>query len=115
MHFQVRTDSHIPNTEALAARIRGDVEAAVGSQYDGQIRRVEVYLQDVNGHKKGIDTRCTIEVDLAGYQPVVVHELAPSVDAAVDAALDKMRRALEHALDRLGDRKGRISMSGEPT
>lgn len=115
MLFQVRTDNHIPNSEALADRLRGQVEAALDGQYHGQVRRVEIYLQDVNGHKKGIDTRCTIEVDLAGHQPVVVHELAPSVDAAVDAALDKMRRALEHALDRLGDRKGRISMSGEPT
>lgn len=115
MHFQVRTDNHIPNSEELGSRVRGDVEAALGDRYGTQVRRVEVYFQDVNSHKKGIDTRCTIEVDLAGHQPVVVHDIAPGLDAALDAAMEKMQRALEHTLERLGDRKGRISMSGEPT
>jgi ribosome-associated translation inhibitor RaiA len=113
MHFQVRTDNHIENSEALADWIRDQVEAALDGQFTGQIRRVEVYLQDVNGHKKGIDTRCTVEVDLAGHQPVVVHDIAPGLEAAVDAALGKMQRALEHTLDRLVDRRRRAVPPGE--
>ena|SRR5438067_2114158 len=115
MHFQVRTDNHIENSDALAARLRGEVEGALHGQYGDRLRRVEIYLQDVNSHKGGTDKRCSIEAHLAGLEPVVVHEIAPDVDAAVDAAVDKLSRAMEKKVDRLGDRNGRTSMSGEPT
>lgn len=115
MHFQVRTDNHIENSEALADEIRSDVEATLLPQYADQVRRVEVYLQDLNAHKKGVDTRCSVEVHLAGYQPVAVDHVAADVEGAVDGALEKMSRALEKAIGRLNDRPGRVSMSGEET
>jgi hypothetical protein len=115
MHFQVRTDNHIDNNEALADGIRAEVEGALGSRYHDQVRRVEVYLQDVNGHKGGIDIRCAIEADLAGYPAVVVDDRAASVDDAVSGAIDKLTRALDHRLGRLADRGGRVSMSGGET
>lgn len=115
MHFQVRTDNHIANSEGLADRIRGDVEDALLPRFGERIRRVEVYLQDLNGHKKGIDTRCSIEVSLAGHQPLAVDERAVDVDHAVDGAVVKLRRALEHTIGRLEDRGGTVSMSGDAT
>jgi hypothetical protein len=115
MHFQVRTDNHIDNSEDLANHVRAEVENAVHPRFTDRLRRVEVYLQDVNSHKGGIDKRCTIEAHLAGLQPVAVHEAAGSIDDAVTAAVDTLTRALEHTLGRLDDRGGRVSMSGEPT
>jgi len=47
MHFQVRTDNHIKNSEDLTDRIRDEVEGALAPQYADRIRRVEVYLQDM--------------------------------------------------------------------
>src|SRR6476659_796065 len=70
MHFQVRTDNHIENSEALIDGIRGEVENALMERFADRIRRVEVYLQDMNSHKSGIDTRCSIEISLKGHQPV---------------------------------------------
>lgn len=114
MLFQVRTDNHIKNRESLAEGIRAEVEAAL-TPYGDQLRRVEVYLQDTNSHKGGLDIRCAIEAHLAGYQPVAVTNQAAAVEDAVTGAVDKLLRALEHALGRLSDRHGRVSMSGEAT
>jgi len=115
MHFQVRTDNHIDNSVELTDHIRDEVEGAFSPRFSGRIRRVEVYLQDVNANKNGVDIRCSIEVSLAGHQPVAVDDRATTIDDAVRGAVDKAIRALEHMLDRLHDRSGRISMSGEET
>jgi hypothetical protein len=115
MLFQLRTDNHIPNSENLADRVRAAIEGALSRRYTDQLRRVEVYLQDVNSHKGGIDTRCAIEAHLAGYQPVAVDNRATNADEAVSGAVEKLTRALEHRLERLGDRGGRSSMSGGET
>jgi hypothetical protein len=113
MLFQLRTDNHIPNNEGLADRVRAEVESALNPRFTDQLRRVEVYLQDVNQHKGGNDTRCAIEAHLAGYQPVAVDHRATSVDEAVSGAVERLSHALEHRLERLADRRGRVSMSGE--
>lgn len=115
MHFQVRTDNHIENSEALTDSIRADVDGALTPRFTDRVRRVEVYLQDMNSHKKGIDIRCSIEVSLAGHQPVAVDDHATSVEDAVRGATDKVVRALDRMVGRLGDRSDRVSMSGEET
>jgi len=115
MLFQLRTDNHIKNHERLADGIRADVEAGLTSHFTDRLQRVEVYLQDLNSHKGGVDKRCAIEAHVAGHQPVAVSNEAPTVDEAVSGAIEKLLRALEHTLGRLSDRGGRISMSGEPT
>ena len=115
MLLQVRTDNHIQNNDALRERVRAEVEGALLPQFADRLQRVEVYLQDVNSHKGGNDTRCAIEAHPAGHQPVAVDNRAPTIDEAVSGAADKLLRVLEHTLERLGDRGGRVSMSGEPT
>jgi len=114
MHFQLRTDNHITNSEELAEDIRAEVEAAFNDRYGDRIRRVEVYLQDLNSHKGGIDTRCAIELHLAGLQPIAVDDKAPNGEMAVSGAIEKLLRAVEHALGRIEDRAGRLSAAGEP-
>lgn len=117
MHFQVRTDNHIENSEALIESIRVDVDNTLTPRYGEQLRRVEVYLQDTNSNNKsgGRDKRCSIEVHLAGYSAVAVDDRADSVDEAVTGALDKMLRALDKALGRISDRGDTVSMSGMET
>jgi ribosome-associated translation inhibitor RaiA len=115
-HFQVRTDNHLPNTEAQAERIRGEVEQVLSPKYIDRVQRAEVYLQDVNSDKKpGVDIRCAIELHLAGHQPIAVDSHAGDIDSAVTATLDKLASALEKRLGRIDDRGERISMSGQPT
>lgn len=115
MQVQVRTDNHIPNTEALADRVRDEVEGALADRYHGQVRRVDVHIQDMNGHKHGVDKRCSVEVHLDGHSPVAASHESVSVDDAVSGAVDKVVRGLEHTMGRLRDKGGRVSMSGEET
>jgi len=115
MLFQLRTDNHIPNREGLAQGIQADVESALLPHFSERLRRIEVYLQDLNAKKGGVDKRCAIEAHLAGHQPVAVTNEATNVDEAVSGAVDKLLHALEHTLGRLQDRGGRAPMSGEPT
>jgi len=113
MHFQVRTDNHIDNSEGLADFVRATVEGVLSSRYGDRLRRLEAYLQDVNAHKGGLDKRCSLEAHLSGHQPVVAHADAAQIEEAVRGAAEKLDRALEHVLGRLADRGGRVSMSGD--
>jgi len=116
MHFQLRTDNHIKNSEELTDRVRDEVEAAVAHHHAEQIRRVEIYVQDVNAGKGGAnDIRCSIEISLSGHQPVAAHDSAHFLEEAVTGAIEKAARVLDHTFGKLEDRGGRISMSGEET
>jgi hypothetical protein len=115
MLFQLRTDNHIRNSAGLAERIQAEVEEALPPRLRGRLHRVEVYLQDVNNHKGGNDTRCAIEAHLNRHQPLAVDGRAPNVTEAVSGAVEKLRRVLEHTVGRRDDQNGRVSMSGEPT
>ncbi|MFO0888431.1 MAG: HPF/RaiA family ribosome-associated protein [Isosphaeraceae bacterium] len=115
MHFQVRTDNHIQNSEALSDGLRSEVESALFPKFEGRIRRVEIYFQDMNSHKRGTDIRCAIEVNLAGHQPIAVSDSASSLDAAASGAIDKLTKTLDRTIGRIEDRQGRVSQSGEPT
>ena len=109
MLFQLRTDNHIQNSEGLAAAVRAEVEGSLTRRFSDRLHRVEVYLQDVNSHKKGVDKRCAIEAHLAGHQPVAVNAQANGIDEAVTAAVDKLVAALEHTLGRLADGGRRVT------
>jgi ribosome-associated translation inhibitor RaiA len=110
--FQVRTDNHIRNSEEFADSIRADVEAAIGDRFGDRLRRVEVYLEDTNSDKGGIDTRCSIEIHLAGRPAVAAEDRAADVDTAVDGAVEKVLRVIEKQLGRQDDRAGHTSAAG---
>jgi hypothetical protein len=114
MQFQLRTDNHIANSEGLAERVRAEIEGALIRRHADRLHRVDVYLQDTNAQKGGIDKRCSIEAHLAGYQSLAVHSEASNLDDAVSGAVAKLRHAVEHTLGRLHDRGGHVPMSGGP-
>jgi ribosome-associated translation inhibitor RaiA len=99
----------------LSDSIRDEVEATLSDRFADRIRRVEVYLQDMNAQKGGVDIRCSIEVSLAGTSRSRIDERATGVDEAVSGAIDKIMKVLERTLGRIQDRNGRVSMSGEDT
>jgi ribosome-associated translation inhibitor RaiA len=111
--FQVRTDNHIKNSDEFAESIRADVEAAIGPRFGDRLRRVEVYLEDTNADKGGVDTRCSIEVHLAGHPAVAAEDRAADVETAVDGAVDKVLRVIERRLGRQDDRAGHTPAAGD--
>jgi ribosome-associated translation inhibitor RaiA len=113
MIFEVRTDNHIENTDEISQFCRAEIDGVL-PRYGDQIRRVEFSLKDTNSDKKGgVDKRCLIEITLAGHQPVVVEEYAPTLEGAISAAVDTVEKALDRTLGRLRDKNDRTSMSGQ--
>jgi len=95
VQIQLNTDRNIHGDDRMAEIARGIVTAGLGS-LAGRLTRVEVHLQDVNGHKGGPDDiRCAMEARPEGLQPLSVTETAASVEAALKGATAKLRRVLE--------------------
>ena len=104
MQIQINTDQHID----ADLELRSSVEATVSETLDRfgeRLTRVEVHLTDVNANKGGRDIRCVMEARAAGFNPVMVDDLARDVDAAVRNAARKLERALETRFERMGGRR----------
>ncbi len=114
MMVQVHTDNHIKGSDELSGRVEGEVVGTF-ERFGEQIMRVDVFLNDLNGHKHGIDKRCLMEARLAGHQPIAASHEAASLDEAISGAADKLVHALDHKLGRLDTRKGRTSFGGDQT
>lgn len=106
MQIQINTDHNIEGHEALAARVSGVIENALG-HFSDHITRVEVHLSDENSDKKeGYDTmRCMIEARLEGFQPIAVTDQATTLDEAVDGAADKLVNLIESTLGKQHDQE----------
>jgi hypothetical protein len=114
MLVQVNTDNHIENKETLQDWVQRELDDTLG-RFEPQLTRAEVYLSDLNSHKNGqADKQCTLEVKLAGLDPIAVTKNAGTLEAALDAALDAMTLTLDSRLEKLHEKKGRVPMGGEP-
>lgn len=117
VHFNPGND--VEGRESLAARAEQIVSDVIG-RFSGQITRIEVYVSDDNGGKKGADRthhkaharasgrpvgadviRCTLEARITGHQPVAVTNHAPTFGEAISGAAEKLERSLDHTLGRL--------------
>lgn len=103
MKIQLNTDKNITGDERLQSYLSSLIENEL-SRFSDHITRIEVYLADENGQKKGAnDKRCTLEARLEGRQPLAVTSHANSVEKAVNDALDKLRASIETIYDRVKD------------
>ena len=112
MQVQVNTDNHIKGDDALSRLVEAEVDGSIG-RFGEQITRVEVHLNDLNGHKAGIDKRCMMEARIAGHQPVAVSHEAGTLEEAISGAAEKLERTLDRTLGKLGNHKGRTSFGGD--
>jgi ribosome-associated translation inhibitor RaiA len=113
MIFQVRTDNHIRNSEELSDSLRADVETALGTRFGDRLRRVEIYLEDTNANKGGVDIRCSVEIHLSGQPAMAAEGRSADLETAVDMALERGLRVVERHLGRQDDRAGHTSAAGE--
>ncbi len=108
MQVQVNTGHNIKGGETFDEYVQSTVEAALGRFT--QLTRVEVHFRDDNAAKShGDDKRCVLEARPAGMQPVVVEEVAATVDEALDNAVGKMAKLLNSTFEKLHDPKGNTS------
>ncbi len=100
MKIQFNTDNNILGTEALRGPIEERIEQSL-SRFSERITRVEVHLNDENGHKGGQDDkRCMLEARLEGMQPISVTNNDATEEQAVRGAIIKLKAALDTVIGR---------------
>ncbi|QDU27789.1 hypothetical protein ETAA8_28800 [Anatilimnocola aggregata] len=110
MLIQVNTDNHIEGKTSLQDWVRNEVDSSLG-RFQPQLTRVEVFLSDVNSHKKSeVDKQCTVEARWSGLDPIAVTKNSPTVEEALAAALDSMIITLDSRIEKLRDAKRHSSM-----
>lgn len=103
MRIQIHTDHAMKAGESFLSKIRLLLSDAF-RRTDRSITRLDVYLTDVNGRKKGEnDKQCVLEARCEGSLPVAVSHNAESVNHAIAGAVGKMIRVITAKRDRLRD------------
>jgi hypothetical protein len=105
MKIELNTDHNVAGSEALVQMVEAQVQSAL-ERFEGRLTRVEVHLGDESGEKGGSggDKRCLLEARPAGMQPVVVSDLADTLEQAVVGATRKMQSLLNSTFGRIDGR-----------
>jgi hypothetical protein len=86
---------HAGSNEELRQQIERSIQFAAG-RHRSRIRRISVYLTDLNGPRGGADKLCQMTADIRGAQPVLILERG-----------DDLLGVINRAARRLGYRIGR--------
>ncbi|HLL25009.1 MAG TPA: hypothetical protein VK427_22900 [Kofleriaceae bacterium] len=101
MQVQIRHDENVTGDK------NGWIESTVRdvlSRHGQEITTVEVHLADENGPKNSEgDIRASVEVRVAGFQPVAATSHGNDVGLALESALTKVCRILDDKLGRVRD------------
>jgi len=69
-------------------------------RFDDHVRRVQLWIEDVNGPRGGRDLRCRLRICLRRGGTFSVAWLSERVEAAIDEAFDRARAALLRHIQR---------------
>ena len=101
MQINIHSDTSVEKNEALNRYVQSVVESCL-KRFSDQVTRVEAHLSDQNAHKsEDGESRCMLEVRMAGLEPIAVTEHAASLHQAINGAAEKLKRAIDSALGRL--------------
>jgi hypothetical protein len=89
---------------APSRAIRRILTSALG-RFTGRVRTIHVLLEDVNGPRGGVDTRCRIEVHLRPRGSITVSALAVDEYAATAAAAARARELVDRRVKRVRTRR----------
>jgi hypothetical protein len=86
-------------TDDLLRLVRGSVCAAVG-RFAGRIAEVFVWIEDTNGPRGGMDTRCRMDLRFTRRGRLTVSAVATNEFAAVGRAANRARVRLVRAFQK---------------
>ena len=87
-------------SDSLGEYTEAKIRLALGLYWD-RIRRVDVFLADVNGPRGGEDMQCKIKVKIDEFSPVVVQETADEMYGAINICAQRIKRVCARRFDRL--------------
>ena len=101
MLIQINTDKNITVHEEYNNKLKTWLSDEL-TRFSPHITRIELYLSDENGQKKGVkDKKCALEARIAGRKPVAASDLGDTYDLAVKGAIDKIKVVLDSALAKM--------------
>lgn len=109
----VNRDSRPDMLEALRAYATRRLSFAT-RRFEGRIRRIMVRVADLNGPKRGVDSRCSISVDLIDGRHLFVHATTPWPFASLTKAAGRLNVALRRRFDRSGWRRPTPGLNNDP-
>lgn len=105
MEVIFNTDKHIDGKERVGSYFTKQIKQDL-SRFEEKLTRVEVHLSDVNSTKGGEkDIKCVLELRPKGLKPVVVSNIADTVEKAITGATKKADSSLTSLLGKLEDVK----------
>ena len=115
MQVLLNTDPHTDGRHQMAEHLETVLKDTLG-HFRQHITRVEAHLSDANSHAKANpdDIHCTLEARLAGLDPVVVKDHAPTAHQAIQGAVGKLKRAVTTVLAKHDTHRG-ITPPGDVT
>ena len=103
MHLELRA-RHLSVDPRLRQLCQRHLLHSLG-RFDGHIRRVQLWIEDVNGPRGGRDLRCRLRICLRHGGTFSVAWLAERAEAAIDEVFDRGRAALVRRLQRRAPRR----------
>ncbi len=88
----------LPDT--LAEHVDAKIRLALGL-YREKIRRVDIFLSDVNGPKGGEDIMCKIKIKADGHAPLIAQATATSIYDAMNICSQRIKRSVSRRFDRV--------------
>ena len=96
----------------LRSDVQEKIELALG-RFEIQIGKVNVYLADLNGPKKGVDKSIRLVIDIERQPVIVVEEKGEDWLSLLESVSDHASHTVSRQLDRSRAKKGRTSMAGD--
>jgi putative sigma-54 modulation protein len=104
------------NGFSLERQLREDVQQKVDAgfaRFSKKVVRVNVYLEDLNGPKKGIDKSIRLVIDIEREPKVVIEEKGERWAPLLESVIDRATQSLTQQIKRARARRNRTSMAGE--
>jgi ribosome hibernation promoting factor len=80
-------------------------------RFEQRIRRLTVRMSDLNGPRRGVDSRCSMTVDLNDGKRIFVNATTAWPFASVRQATSRLREALRREISRSTTRRGRVGLT----
>lgn len=87
-----------PTPSSLRAALTDSIQTAL-DRFRHRLKRIEVYVEDVNGPRGGIDKECRFIAELHHMPSIVIREQAESVRKAVGLATNRAKRILREKMN----------------
>lgn len=92
-------DRNVTLDEATLEWIERRLQFAL-ARFAGRIRRVHVVLNEINGHRGGLDKQCQLRLTLIPTGEIVVEDLESTLEAAAANSIERAARSVARWLVR---------------